>query len=102
MTEENTYDIGRSPDIEGIMLCNFIGVLAFLGLPSDTKMPNGRKGKAKMKKLHKMVALNKPYHEGDKTRPLVQALNISKILQTAPIPLDMLETTIIGPARNRM
>ena len=55
-----------------------------------------------MKKLHKMVALNKPYHEGDKARPLVRALDMGKILRTAPIPLDVLEETIIGPAKNRM
>ena len=89
-------------DIEDIMLCDFTGVLAFLGLPSDTKLPNGRKGKARMKRLHKMVALNKPYHEGDKARPLVRALDMGKILRTAPIPLDMLEAAVIGPTKNRM
>jgi hypothetical protein len=68
------------------MLCDYAGVLNFLGLPADTDLPNGRKGKARMKKLHKKVALNKPYHEGDKARPLIRALDMDKILKTAPIP----------------
>ena len=95
-------DLAAEADIEDIMLCDYAGVLGFLGLPADTKMPYGRKGKARMRKLHKMVALNKPYHEGDKARPLVRALDMGKILRTAPIPLDMLEAAIVGPAKKRM
>lgn len=95
-------DLAAEADIEDIMLCDYAGVLGFLGLPADTELPNGRKGKARMKKLHKMVALNKPYNEGDEARPLVRALDMGKILRTAPIPLDVLEETIIGPAKNRM
>ena len=55
-----------------------------------------------MKKLHQMVALNKPYHEGDKARPLIRALDMDEILRTAPIPLGILEAAIVGPAENRM
>ncbi|MBQ9057919.1 MAG: hypothetical protein IJ125_01915 [Atopobiaceae bacterium] len=95
-------DLAAKADIEDIMLCNYTGVLSFLGLPSNTEMPYGRKGKARMKKLHKMVALNKPYHEGDKARPLVRALDMDEILRTAPIPLGMLEATIVGSSENRM
>jgi hypothetical protein len=65
-------DLAAEADIEDIMLCDYAGVLGFLGLPANTELPNGRKGKVRMKKLHKMVALNKPYHEGDKARPLAQ------------------------------
>ena len=91
-------DLAAEADIEDIMLCDYAGVLSFLGLPTDTDLPNGRKGKARMKKLHKKVALNKPYHEGDKARPLIRALDMDKILKTAPIPLVSLEAAIIGPA----
>ncbi len=91
-------DLAAEADIEDIMLCDYAGVLNFLGLPADTNLPNGRKGKARMKKLHKKVALNKPYHEGDKARPLIRALDMDKILKTAPIPLASLEAAIIGPA----
>ena len=94
--------LAAEADIEDIMLCDYTGVLGFLGLPQGTPLPFGRKGKAKMKKLNKMVSLKKPYHEGDKARPLVRALDMDKILQVAPIPLDMLEEAIIGPAENRM
>lgn len=99
---EKIVDLAAKADIEDVMLCDYAGVLGFLGLPPSTKLPNGRKGKAKMKKLHKMVALNKPYHEGVKARPLVQALDMGKILQKAPIPLEVLELAIINPKKRRM
>ena len=34
------------------MLCDLPGVLSFLGLPPETKMPPGNKGKTKLKKLY--------------------------------------------------
>ena len=71
--------------------------LAFLGLPANTPLPNGRKGKAKMRKLHQKVALNKPYHEGDRALPLIRALDMDGIVANAPIPLALLETAIFGP-----
>ena len=34
------------------MLCDLPGVLSFLGLPPETEMPPGNKGKTKLKKLY--------------------------------------------------
>ena len=78
------------------MLCDYDGVLAFLGLREDTQLPKGRKGKVRMRKLHRMVAINRPYHEGERARPLVQALDMGKIVKSAPIPLGALEATLFG------
>jgi hypothetical protein len=36
-------------------------VLVFLNLPADTPLPSGRKGKVRMKRLFRMVAVNHPY-----------------------------------------
>lgn len=99
---EEIVDLAAEADIEDIMLHDFAGVLNFLGLPSDTQPPKGRKGKSKMKKLHKMVDPKKPYHEGDKARALVRALDMNKIMRTSPIPLDGLEAAILGPTNHRM
>lgn len=41
------------------MLCDLPGVLSFLGLPPETEMPPGNKGKTKLKKLYRKVAPNK-------------------------------------------
>lgn len=84
-------DLAANADIEDTMLCDYSGVLRFLGLPEDTPLPSGRKGKVRMKQLFRKVALNRPYHEGEKSRPLVQALDMGKILERAPIPLGVLE-----------
>ena len=37
------------------MLCDLPGVLSFLGLPPETEMPPGNKGKTKLKKLYVSV-----------------------------------------------
>ena len=89
-------DLAAEADIEDIMLCDYGGVLAFLNLPADTPLPNGRKGKTKMRKLHQKVALNKPYQEGDRALPLIRALDMDEVMANAPIPLDLLEAAIFG------
>ena len=93
---EVIVDLAAEADIEDVMLCDYAGVLKFLGLSAGTPMPGGRKGKVRMKRLHQMSALNRPYHEGDRTRPLIQALDMEKIMEDAPIPLDLLEKAIVG------
>ena len=52
-------DLAASADIEDIMLYDYDGVLAFLGLREDTQLPKGRKGKVRMKQLHRMVAISR-------------------------------------------
>lgn len=93
-------DLAASADIEDIMLCDYPGVLRFLGLPEDTALPPGRKGKARMKRLFHMVALNRPYHEGQKALPLIRSLDMEAIKAAAPVPFKELEETLFGGSWN--
>ena len=49
-----------------------------------------------MKRLFRMVAVNHPYHEAEKARPLKQALDMGKIAERAPLPLGRFESTLFG------
>lgn len=82
---ESVTDLAASADIEDIMLCDLEDILVFLNLPADTPLPSGRKGKVRTKRLFRMVAINHPYHEAEKARPLIQALDMGKIAERAPI-----------------
>jgi hypothetical protein len=58
---ESVTDLAASADIEDIMPRDLEDVLVFLNLPADTPLPSGRKGKVRMKRLFRMVAVNHPY-----------------------------------------
>ena len=51
-TAQKVVDLAAKTDIEDVMLCDLPGVLSFLGLPPETEMPPGNKGKTKLKKLY--------------------------------------------------
>ena len=89
-------DLAASADIEDVMLCDYQGILRFLGLPSSTTLPTGNKGKTRMKKLHRMASLNNPYHEGDRARPLIQSLDMQVIESSAPVPLSRVPEILFG------
>ena len=93
---ESVTDLAASADIEDIMLCDLEDVLVFLNLPADTPLPSGHKGKVRMKCLFRMAAVNHPYHEAEKARPLIQALDMGKIAERAPLPLGRFESTLFG------
>lgn len=59
------------------MLCDLPGVLSFLGLPPETEMPPGNKGKTKLKKLYRKVAPNKAYHSGERAKDLISHLDMA-------------------------
>ncbi|WP_165053408.1 MULTISPECIES: hypothetical protein [unclassified Adlercreutzia] len=86
----SVVDLAAEADIEDVMLCDSEGVLSFLGLPAETPIPGGRKGKRKMAKLYRMVAPNVAYHAGDKARSLVEALDMQLIARNAPEGVDLL------------
>ena len=67
------------------MLCDLPGVLSFLGLPPETEMPPGNKGKTKLKKLYRKVALNKAYHSGERAKDLISHLDMAEIRASAPV-----------------
>lgn len=80
-------DLAAVADIEDIMLCDYIGVMKYLSLPLDTPVPCGGKGKSKMKKLFKKKEAFTHYHEGERARPLIQALDFNVLMDRSPIPL---------------
>lgn len=77
---ESIADLAVQADIEDVMLCDFQGVLAFLGLDNNTPMPKGRKGKVKIKQLFRRSDPACAYHEGERARALIQRsiLTLSK------------------------
>lgn len=87
-------DLAAEADIEDVMLLDADGVLAFLGLPPDTKVPSGGKGKSKMKTLHRMVSVRNAYHEGSKARPLIKSLDMGLIASRSPIPFEAIDAAI--------
>lgn len=87
-------DLAAEADIEDIILCDLAGTLAFLGLPPETEIPPGNKGKTKLKKLHRMVAANKTYHSGERAKDLIAALDMAVIKEAAPIPLGEIDEAI--------
>lgn len=87
-------DMAAKADIEDVMLCDPQGVLSFLGLPPDTKIPSGSKGKIKLRKLYRMAASNKAYHSGERAKALVAALDMSTIKAAAPIPLKEIDEAV--------
>lgn len=87
-------DLAAEADIEDVMLLDETGVLSFLGLPLNTKIPQGGKGKSKMKALFRRVSVTNAYHEGAKARSLVRALDMSVIAARSPIPFRRIEEVI--------
>lgn len=67
------------------MLCDLPGVPSFLGLPPETEMPPGNKGKTKLKKLYRKVAPNKAYHSGERAKDLISHLDMAEIRASAPV-----------------
>lgn len=87
-------DMAAEADIEDIILCDLESVLEFLDLPKDTQVPLGGKGKAKLKKLHRMVASNRTYHFGSRARPLIRSLDMARLRSYAPVPLEKIDKAL--------
>ncbi len=83
-------------DIEDVMLCDLPGVLSFLGLPPETEMPPGNKGKTKLKKLYRKVAPNKAYHSGERAKGLISHLDMAEIRASAPVPLGEIDRAVVS------
>lgn len=88
-------DLAANADIEDIMLADIEGVRKFIGVPEGAS-PRGRKGKAKINSLFKAVDVTRPYHEGEKARPLIQALSFDVIERKAPISLCTLRSAVFS------
>ncbi|MGN0262199.1 MAG: hypothetical protein ACI4B9_05070 [Eggerthellaceae bacterium] len=91
---ERVIDMAAGADIEDVMLCDLPGVLEYLGLPLETRLPPGNKGKTKLKKLFRMVAPNRAYHSGGRAKELISALDMHAIKTNAPVPLDEIDKVL--------
>ena len=93
---QKVVDLAAEADIEDVMLCDLPGVLSFLGLPPETEMPPGNKGKTRLKKLYRKVAPNKAYHSGERARDLISHLDMAEIRASAPVPLGEIDRAVVS------
>ncbi|BAK44978.1 hypothetical protein [Eggerthella sp. YY7918] len=94
---EGIYDLTAEADIEDVMLCDYEGVLSWLGLPADTVRPSGRNGKSCMRNLFRLSGERGAYHTGERSRPLVEALDMNAIERAALVDLRTLRQVIFEP-----
>ena len=93
---QGVVDLAAKAGIEDVMLRDLPGVLSFLGLPPETEMPPGNKGKAKLKKLYRKVAPNKAYHSGERAKDLISHLDMAEIRASAPVPLGKIDRAVVS------
>lgn len=83
-------DLAAQADIEDIMLLDVESIFSFLSI-SPVPIPTGKKGKWKMKKLFRLKSINTAYHEGERARPLIEVLNMERIISKSEIPFSEIE-----------
>lgn len=91
---QKVVDMAAEADIEDVMLCDLPSILSFLGLPPQTKVPPGNKGKTKLKKLYRKAAQNRAYHSGERAKDLISHLDMAKVRASAPVPLKEIDRAI--------
>ena len=85
-------DLAASADIEDIMLLDVDGVCRFLEIPT-CEIPSGKKGKSKMKRL--FIQSGKTYHEGERAKSLIDALDKNVIINKSTIPFSKIEKFVL-------
>lgn len=93
---QRVVDLAAKADIEDVMLCDLPGVLSLLGLPPETEMPPGNRGKTKLKKLYRKVAPNKACHSGEHAKNLISHLDMAEIRTSAPVPLGEIDRAVVS------
>lgn len=87
----HVLDLAAAADIEDIMLIDLEGVCNFLNCQIPKSLP-GAKGKIKMKNLFRENG--QTYHEGERARPLIDSLNMEKIIESNVIALARAENML--------
>ena len=87
----SVLDLAAAADIEDIMLIDLEGVCNFLNCQIPKSLP-GAKGKIKMKNLFR--ANGQIYHEGERARPLIDSLDMEKIIRSNVISLARAENML--------
>lgn len=93
---QKVVDLAAEADIEDVMSCDLPGVLSFPGLPPETEMPPGNKGKTKLKKLYRKAAPNKAYLSGERAKGLISHLDMAEIRASAPVPLGEIDRAVVS------
>lgn len=87
-------DLAACADIEDIMLSDIEGVCTYLGVPIQA-LPEGKKGKTRMKKLFREA--KQTYHEGERAKPLIEVLDKDRIIcRVTSIPFARIEDECFG------
>ena len=87
-------DLAASADIEDLMLLDKDGIFRFMNQPV-TEIPEGSKGKKKMKRLFKSFGHGCAYHEGNRAEGLIKSLDFEKIMNASPVMLRELERVLL-------
>ena len=82
-------DLAAQADIEDIMLLDIDAVYRYLGLETSPIIPSGKKGKTKIRNLFRDVGAT--YHEGERAKPLIESLDMDKIISLSTIPFLEIE-----------
>ena len=84
-------DLAAQADIEDIMLLDLKGIFDYLQM-NPIPIPTGSKGKVRMKKIFRAKGKGCAYHEGERAAPLINRLNLEKIVSASPVPLHLVHT----------
>ncbi|MBQ7265343.1 MAG: hypothetical protein IJS61_04515 [Firmicutes bacterium] len=87
-------DLAAQADIEDIMLLDSDGVFKYLDM-LPVPIPNGKKGKRKMKKIFRMKGSGYAYHEGNRAVSLIDSLDFKKIISLSDIPFSEVEKSLL-------
>lgn len=65
-------------------------------------IPNGAKGKRKMKKLFRSVGRGIAYHEGVRAKKLIEALNFEVIIEKAPLNFSKIDRSALADVKEKL
>ena len=84
-------DLSAKADIEDIMLLDENSIFKYLGI-EPREIPNGKKGKTRLKRLFRCAGSGVAYHSGTRAKELINSLDFDLIISRAPINLTIIET----------
>ena len=100
MQNVDLIDCYAHTDIEDLFLIDIDGIKNFLGISNNITIKlRGRKGKVKLKNLYTDYT-DKTYHEGRRALPLIQSLNLRKIINHPDNNVKKIEHLIISKVAN--
>ena len=95
---QTVIDLAASADIEDIFLLDLDGISRYMELSqplTSADIPSGRKGAARLKRLfaaqRSKQATRKAYHKGERSRALIDCLDLDRIITQNLLPLFQLE-----------